>query len=253
MISKYIYILVLLIANNFVLGQNYIVTYSHKINFDNVDFKEIKAKFYDFYMNKDQSLYIENKELKDNDVNKNIPGEINLTKERNNSQKIFYLTKNNGDFYMNRYIGNVDNYVVKDVFKHNWKIENEFKIILNLNCQKATTNFRGRNYTAWFSNDIKSSFGPWKMNGLPGLILEVYDDQNFFRIDAIDIAKESLDINDLIRDYDLSNIITIEEYNLKSEEYSQKMLEKVRQINPKFKMDEKCESCNKSLEIFKDE
>ena len=77
-------------------------------------------------------------------------------------------------------------------------IENETKMILNQKCQKASTSFRGRNYTAWFSTKIKYPFGPWKMNGLPGIILEVYDDQNFFKIDAVKISKDHFDFDDFV-------------------------------------------------------
>jgi GLPGLI family protein len=57
-----------------------------------------------------------------------------------------------------------------------WKLVNETKQISKFNCQKATTTFRGRNYIAWFTTEIPISMGPWKFNGLPGLILELYDD-----------------------------------------------------------------------------
>ncbi len=60
--------------------------------------------------------------------------------------------------------------------KIDWKIEKEQKKIGNFMCQKATTRFRGRNYTAWFAPEIPISAGPWKLHGLSGLILEAYDD-----------------------------------------------------------------------------
>lgn len=66
-------------------------------------------------------------------------------------------------------------YVKEVAPKIDWKIGKETKKIGVFNCKKATANFRGRNYTAWFTTEIPLPFGPWKFQGLPGLILEVYD------------------------------------------------------------------------------
>jgi GLPGLI family protein len=59
--------------------------------------------------------------------------------------------------------------------KIEWTIQSETKLLDTFLCQKATCNFRGRNYTAWFCKDLPYSLGPWKLNGLPGLILEAFD------------------------------------------------------------------------------
>lgn len=61
----------------------------------------------------------------------------------------------------------------------NWKIEKETKKIGKFTCQKATAIFRGRNYTAWFTSKIPLPYGPWKLQGLPGLILEAYDAKKY--------------------------------------------------------------------------
>lgn len=71
-------------------------------------------------------------------------------------------------------------YLVETNDEMKWKIEKETKILANFKLQRATTNFGGRKWTAWFTTDIPISEGPYKFRGLPGLILFLEDTkQNF--------------------------------------------------------------------------
>lgn len=56
----------------------------------------------------------------------------------------------------------------------------ETDTILDYECRKATTEFAGRNYTAWFTPEIPLPFGPYKFGGLPGLILKIEDAEQQF-------------------------------------------------------------------------
>ena len=75
--------------------------------------------------------------------------------------------------------------------KINWSIKNEFKALNNIQCQKAEGYFRGRTYIVWFTKDIPVSFGPWKLQGLPGLILEARDEKMeiFFKAKRIKLGS----------------------------------------------------------------
>ena len=53
----------------------------------------------------------------------------------------------------------------------------------------ATSDFRGRRWTAWFATDIPVSDGPWKLGGLPGLILEAYDKGHQYTFTAVGLER----------------------------------------------------------------
>ncbi len=57
-----------------------------------------------------------------------------------------------------------------------WRLEEDVKEIIGYTCKKATVDFRGRHYTAWYAPEIPLPYGPWSFHGLPGLILEIKDD-----------------------------------------------------------------------------
>lgn len=57
-----------------------------------------------------------------------------------------------------------------------WKLLPESRSIDGIECQKAVTFFKGRSYTAWFAPSIPLGNGPWKLGGLPGLIVEAYEE-----------------------------------------------------------------------------
>lgn len=56
-----------------------------------------------------------------------------------------------------------------------WAITDSIKNCLGYDCIMATAKFKGREWIAWFTPEIPISDGPWKLCGLPGLILEAYD------------------------------------------------------------------------------
>jgi GLPGLI family protein len=56
-----------------------------------------------------------------------------------------------------------------------WRLESEEKKVEGIPCKRATVRFKGRDYVAWYAPSIPISNGPWKLGGLPGLILEAGD------------------------------------------------------------------------------
>lgn len=67
----------------------------------------------------------------------------------------------------------------------NWNIAHDKKQILGYTCQKATLDFGGRQWTAYFTQEIPISDGPYKFHGLPGLILEIYSEDGDYSFSTI--------------------------------------------------------------------
>lgn len=87
-----------------------------------------------------------------------------------------------------------------------WNVSSQFKNIMGYNCQYATTTFRGREYEAWFTVDIPLSYGPWKFQGLPGLILEVKDSKGEYHFTANGIKQVKDEKNIMMFDEDIRSI-----------------------------------------------
>ena len=65
-----------------------------------------------------------------------------------------------------------------------WEITDSTSNIKGYKCLLAMTNYRGRRWYAWFTPEIPISAGPWKLCGLPGLILEARDNRNHYLYSA---------------------------------------------------------------------
>ena len=91
-----------------------------------------------------------------------------------NSVKII---KENGIVTQNEVIGEVQNFNYVEKINFNWILSNESQKIENYNTQKATTDFGGRKWNAWFTTEIPINDGPYKFFGLPGLIVKIEDSE----------------------------------------------------------------------------
>jgi GLPGLI family protein len=87
-------------------------------------------------------------------------------------------------------------YTVQDNVLPDWTVLSETRMIGGYACQKAKTLFRGREYVAWFTRQLPMASGPWKLAGLPGLILEAtsVDQQYQFLFAGAQVATQPVNV-----------------------------------------------------------
>ena len=56
-----------------------------------------------------------------------------------------------------------------------WNLEAGDTLILDKHCKKATCLYAGRNYVAWYTEEVNLPYGPYIFGGLPGLIMYLHD------------------------------------------------------------------------------
>ena len=70
-----------------------------------------------------------------------------------------------------------------------WELLPDTATILSYSCQKAVCRFKGREYEAWFTPEIPRNEGPWKLYGLPGLILKASDSQGHYTFECTGLTN----------------------------------------------------------------
>ncbi len=61
-----------------------------------------------------------------------------------------------------------------------WKLSDDTLTVCGYLCQQATATYRGVEWRVWYTEEIPSSAGPWRLRGLPGLIVEAESEAHTF-------------------------------------------------------------------------
>lgn len=109
-----------------------------------------------------------------------------------------------------------------------WTITDEMENVLGYNCRKATTHYRGRDYEAWYAEELPLSHGPYMFRGLPGLIFKIYDVEHDYEFSLLGFEKLSQPFMLTIDDYEVE-MMSREEF---------RKLERAKHEDPMISMSE---------------
>ncbi|OEY72946.1 GLPGLI family protein [Salegentibacter salarius] len=193
---------------------SYKATYQLEFQEDSTDENSIKSETGVLYLSEEQSRYSSlGKAVKDSLENMTNP--VNMRMDEYNQMTDFKYTIYK-DYQDNELIlaEKVFQYELKykqDLKQIDWEIQPENKEILGFSVQKATGNFAGRNYIAWFAPELPFSDGPYKFSGLPGLILEISDLKNHYHFSLTAFEELANPVDKLLN---LDNYKTISQQEL---------------------------------------
>jgi len=158
---------------------------------------KIKNKKYKLLMFENGSLYVDSNRLKLDSLIQDsenrgtsfaLLSNMNSLPQPNSNNRILKQYSKNTLWSLNQVSGTTYQYSEK-LKLMDWKIEDDIKIINTYKCQKATVNYSGRNYIAWFTSELPINDGPYKFSGLPGLIILLHDTKNQYSFELINFQK----------------------------------------------------------------
>ncbi|MDV2449125.1 hypothetical protein CMU93_16670 [Elizabethkingia anophelis] len=216
----------------FLFAQSYHAEYVNK-NSPLTKFKE------DLYIQKDVFISIRDsvaildseqiKQLQDGNSN----GFGFLTKDK--IHPIVYLKNNaSNSILIKDYIRDQVYFVKDEIPAIQWNTNyQETKVIAGYKCNKATTIFRGTKIIAYYTKSISIKTGPYKFGGLPGLILEVYEENNDFNLwTATKVETLSANISEVVIPSGV-NIISLKSFNDLVQKKNDEDFEKILKNAPK--------------------
>lgn len=72
-----------------------------------------------------------------------------------------------------------------------WELTDSVTTVLGYECQSARCSFRGREWTVFYTEEIPIMDGPWKLHGLPGLIMKASDKDEHYTFECIGIKSKA--------------------------------------------------------------
>lgn len=167
----------LMIVSTFSKAQNssFIYELNYKPISDNIQSEKIV--FYLDIKNKESLFRSDKFRVSDSLRAKNGVGN-GFDMEYNNKQLYVYKNSEHNEILKYVFVPFIYNtYAIPIKDELNWTILDEKNKIGNYNCQKAETNYGGRKWIAWFTNEIPTQEGPYVFHGLPGLIVKIFDEK----------------------------------------------------------------------------
>ncbi|AJW62479.1 Protein of unknown function (Porph_ging) [Elizabethkingia miricola] len=163
-------------------GQNYRVTYDYIFKRDSAEINSVEKETMFLDISKGGSVFfsypkfIYDSLVTNRYIKNRHSGDIDFSNIYDKSKISFSVEKKyvKHEVILNTVLG-IQKYTVADDISIKWQIVQEKMIYKEFSVQKAVCDFGGRRWIAWYTTEIPFLDGPYKFQGLPGLILKIED------------------------------------------------------------------------------
>ena len=84
-----------------------------------------------------------------------------------------------------------------------WQMTDSIKTICEYECQQAVGSMYGRTWTVWYAPELPLNYGPYVLQGLPGLIMAAKDSEGIF--DFVAVGVETAPEGTVISAYEIED------------------------------------------------
>lgn len=181
--NRILIVITLLFIIQNVYSQNMRINYAMTYKEDSLSTESVTKKMVLLIHGEESKFYPEKQyevdSIRSNGFNGFAVGDHSFTvikKPQNSTSKYYFVFR--------------DSYKLTESDNLNWKIEKEITKKNNYTCQKATLNYKGRTWEAWFTQEIPVQEGPYIFKGLPGLIVYMKDKTNSYEFSFSGLKKK---------------------------------------------------------------
>lgn len=214
----------------------YLAQYEYSFVQDSLRPSKVKSERMNLYLLKDKSVFISQKSVKRDSIYENEGNELKIPASGIISAKDlayipkpeirYSVTKNKKEQQniIKSHINSFDYEFSQAFDEFQWELKTDTLSVLGYLAHKAEVEIYGRKFTAWFTSEIPISDGPYKFQGLPGLIVKLNDSENYFNFELVGFQK--------IKDYKVWNEDSQKSKTIKTSEKEYRALIQKYQKDP---------------------
>ncbi len=213
-----LYILIFLFCTSFLQAQTLVVDYV----FNNGATPELATKDgYRMYITNSFSLsssaeseflqdyeHVETTKGNGKVIQKVSDSHVRMTPEEG---KHYFKNKEKNTVTSNTFIFNKKVYIEEALDEMEWKLTEKDTTFLEMNCKVATTTYKGREWTVFFTTELPFTGGVWKFEGLPGVILYAQSEDKVYSFEATAIETQQ-ETTELVNPFEEKETMSWEQY-----------------------------------------